>query len=89
MPHRPDIVYNLVSNIAVPKGLAIAVCRDRVMWVGPANILDALAMRGWPPGTILNLSAVDFGAIKAKLPAPEDNGMMMRGLGYEEREGDP
>lgn len=72
MGHRPSPAFNLVSNSNVPKGLAIAVWSDRVLWVGPANVLDMLTTGGWPPGTNLNVSLTDFEIIKTKLPKAEE-----------------
>ncbi len=66
-----QIIFEIVPNPSIPKGVAVVVHQDRVLWIGPANMLNPDAANAWPEGAVMNLAPVDHDALKGKLPKNE------------------
>jgi hypothetical protein len=63
-PEEVDGVFEVVGVNTVPRGVAVAVYQNRVLWMGPARILENVDVSKWPDGTYLNISSADLVLVK-------------------------
>lgn len=69
------ILFHLKESTNVPVGMAVAIYKGLVVWMGPSCMLREIDTNKWPDGTTLNVSTIDYEAIKTASEKTEGSGV--------------